>query len=180
MLSSSLLLDKNSSSYMGQSQTELEFREDRTIITSDQVPSAYPFHVAESIITIHGQKYKVLQSTMQVVEALQGYLEWVEECVEKDKLQANILSKIGEYFSAYSSHVRDLILNKGALNYGKIKSKSITGKHLLIAYSQLKLVKIIATMIAQRTPKFQDNISPIREKFDKNMADISKKFRLIL
>jgi hypothetical protein len=48
----------------------------------------------------------------------------------------------------YNTHVKDLILNKAALNYGKIKSKSITGKHLLIAYSQLKFIKTVSTKIA--------------------------------
>lgn len=59
-----------------------------------------------------------------------------------------------EFFITYNAHVKDLILNKTALNHGKIKSKSITGKHLLIAYSQLRLVRVIVAMIGKRCLKF--------------------------
>lgn len=60
-----------------------------------------------------------------------------------------------EYLMMYNTHIKELILNKGALNYGKIKSKSITGKHLLIAYSQLKFIKKVAEMMAKRYELFQ-------------------------
>lgn len=91
-----------------------------------------------------------------------------------------ILTKLVEYLTAYSNHVKELILNKGALNYGKIKSKSITGKHLLLAYSQLKFVKFVAHMIAGRWNKFAHNGEVVRERIEKNMGDVSKKFRTVL
>ncbi len=80
----------------------------------------------------------------------------------------------------YNTHVKDLILNKGALNYGKIKSKSITGKHLLVAYSQLKLIRLVALKIAKRNHKFQQHNEIIKDRLDKNMLDVSKKFRQVL
>jgi hypothetical protein len=54
----------------------------------------------------------------------------------------------------YNTHVKDLILNKSALNFGKIKTKSITGKHLLIAYSQLKFFKTIGSLVTNRYPDY--------------------------
>lgn len=91
-----------------------------------------------------------------------------------------ILSKIVEYFLAYNNHIKELILNKAALQYGKIKSKSITGKHLLLAYSQLKFIRLISQMLAKRWERFQQSHDLVKEKIDKNTADVSKKFRTVL
>ena len=65
-----------------------------------------------------------------------------------------ILKRIEEYLLTYINHIKDLILNKNALNYGKIKSKSITGKHLMLTYSQLKFMKLVNLMISQRYCKY--------------------------
>lgn len=86
---------------------------------------------------------------------MQRYLELSEEGGIGEKVEGTVLSKVMEFLVMYNSHVKELILNKGALNYGKIKSKSITGKHLLIAYSQLKLLKSVSGSIAQRLPNFK-------------------------
>jgi len=56
----------------------------------------------------------------------------------------------------YNTHIKDLILNKEALKYAKIKSQSITGKHLLLAYSQLKFFKLIVFLITKRFPPFTE------------------------
>lgn len=55
-----------------------------------------------------------------------------------------------EFIIMYNTHVKDLILNKEALKYGKIKTKSVTGKHLLIAYSQLMFFRLLTQLIANR------------------------------
>jgi len=55
-----------------------------------------------------------------------------------------------EFIIMYNTHIKDLILNKEALKYGKIKTKSITGKHLLIAYSQLMFFRLLTQLIANR------------------------------
>lgn len=52
-----------------------------------------------------------------------------------------------EFILMYNTHIKDLILNSEALKCGKIKSKSITGKHLLLCYSQLNLLKQIFNVL---------------------------------
>lgn len=50
----------------------------------------------------------------------------------------------------YTTHIKSLIINSEALKCGKIKSKTITGRHLLLCFSQLKLIKhIMEAMFAQ-------------------------------
>ena len=85
-----------------------------------------------------------------------------------------------EFLMMYNTHIKELILNKAALNYGKIKAKSITGKHLLIAYSQLKLLKAVSSTVAQRLPNFKELAEIMCDRLQKTMTDISKKFRTIL
>lgn len=80
----------------------------------------------------------------------------------------------------YNEYIKKLILAKEALNYGKIKSKSITGKHLVIAYSQLKLFKTVTLAIAKRFESFKNYSQIIQGLLEKNMSEISKKFRAIL
>ncbi len=46
--------------------------------------------------------------------------------------------RIREVLISYCNKIRTLILSSEALSLGKIKTKTITGKHLLLAFIQLK------------------------------------------
>lgn len=136
--------------------------------------------VSETVVKIKTDSYKIISSTLGVIELVQGYLEWAEEPGEVESVGSTVSNKAMQFFMMYNTHVKDLILNKSALNYGKIKSKSITGKHLLIAYSQLKFIKTVSTKIAQRLPKSKEMAEILAGQLAKTMAEISKKFRTIL
>jgi hypothetical protein len=80
----------------------------------------------------------------------------------------------------YNEIIKKLILGKEALNYGKIKSKSITAKHLVTAFSQLKFFKALSQAIASRFASFSGHAAIISGLLEKYMGEISKKFRVIL
>lgn len=42
----------------------------------------------------------------------------------------------------YNQYVKDLILKSEALKFNKIKTKTITARHLLVAYVQLKIIDL--------------------------------------
>ena len=50
--------------------------------------------VGEREVSVEGESFRMIGSTLGVVEALQGYLEWVEEAGEGEKLECTVLSKI--------------------------------------------------------------------------------------
>ena len=80
----------------------------------------------------------------------------------------------------YNTHVKELILNKGALAFGKVRSKSITGKHLLIAYSQLKFFRTVGALITRRFPEYEELSGLMAGRLQSSMGEVSKKFRSIL
>lgn len=43
----------------------------------------------------------------------------------------------------YNQYIRDLIVKGDAIKFGRIKTKSITAKQLIIAYIQLQVVEVI-------------------------------------
>jgi len=95
-------------------------------------------------------------------------------------LEETVLGKVMEFIIMVNENIRKLILGKEALNYGKIKSKSITGKHLVTAYAQLRFFRAVTQAIARRLPAFTAHSPIICGLLDKNMLEISKKFRAIL
>ena len=90
------------------------------------------------------------------------------------------MKKIEEYLLSYNTQVKDLILNKNALNYGKITTKAITAKHLLTTYAQLQFMRAVAGAIAERYNRFQESAENIKEKMNRHMVEINKKFIHIL
>ena len=73
-----------------------------------------------------------------------------------------MLSKAIEFIIMYNKYINRLIRAKEALKYDKIKSKSITGMHLVIAYSQLRLYKSATSAITKRFEFFQNHSPVIR------------------
>lgn len=104
----------------------------------------------------------------------------MEETGEGELLEETVLGKVMEFIIMYNENIKKLIIGKEALNYGKIKSKSITAKHLVTAYSQLKFFKGLTQAIAKRFSSFAGHAAIIAGLLEKNMAEISKKFRAIL
>ncbi len=70
----------------------------------------------------------------------------------------------------YNTHVKELILNKGALSFGKIRSKSITGKHLLNAYSQLKFFRTVGGLITRRFPEYAELSGLMLDRLHRSMS----------
>ena len=122
------------------------------------------------MVTLMGESFKMISSSLAVLDFLHGYLEWVEEAGEGELLESTVLSKVMEFIIMYNEYIKKLILAKEALNYGRIKSKSITGKHLVIAYSQLKLFKSVTLGIAKRFESFQHYSQIIQNLLEKNMS----------
>ena len=80
------------------------------------------------------------------------------------------MKKIEEYLLSYNTQVKDLILNKNALNYGKITTKAITAKHLLTTYAQLQFMRAVTGAIAERYSRFQESAENIKEKMNRHMV----------
>jgi hypothetical protein len=80
-----------------------------------------------------------------------------------------VLGKVMEFIIMVNENIKKLILGKEALNYGKIKSKSITAKHLVTAYAQLRFFRGVTTAIANRFPSFTAHSPIICGLLDKNM-----------
>jgi hypothetical protein len=110
----------------------------------------FDLQVSENIVTLLGESFKIISSSLALIDFIHGFLEWVDEAGEGELLESTVLSKIMEFIIMYNENIKKLILQKEALNYGKLKSKSITGKHLVTAYSQLKLFKILTLAISKR------------------------------
>lgn len=85
-------------------------------------------------------------------------------------LEETVLGKVMEFLIVYNENIRKLILGKEALNYGKIKSKSITAKHLVTAYSQLKLLNTLTESLSKRLPSFASHAPIVSSLLSKHMS----------
>ena len=65
----------------------------------------FEFKVSERLVHLSGLTFKMLSSTLTMVEIMHGYLEWVEEVGEEEALEDPILCKIMEIFMMYNVHV---------------------------------------------------------------------------
>jgi len=82
----------------------------------------------------------------------------------------------------YNEFVRELILKGGAIDLGRVKTKSITAKHLIIAYMQLQAIRIIyAGNIMQNRAGFTiSECEMMHNKTGTTMEEIRKKYQHIL
>ena len=76
LLSSSLLLDKNSSTLSISQYNEHETPEKPK--SHEEITSMYNISLAETIVKLNGKEYKLVYSAVLVVEGLLGFLEWVD------------------------------------------------------------------------------------------------------
>lgn len=76
-----------------------------------------------------------------MIKFLRRYLELYDDLMEIDK-KDDLQAKLTELLLMYVQFIRDLILKGEALKLGKINAKSITAKHLVITYIQLRLIDI--------------------------------------
>lgn len=105
----------------------------------------------------------MLSSTLAMVEIMHGYLEWVEEVGEEEALE-DLLGKIMEIFMMFNVHVGQFILERKALEESNSKSKTITGKHLLLTYSQLNFLRLLMEAVSNRFPQFSDKAFIVKGK----------------
>lgn len=82
----------------------------------------------------------------------------------------------------YNQYVKDLILKSEALKFNKIKSKSITARHLLITFVQLKIIDLMycGTIIQERIKISVEECSVMHAKLSSTMKEIQNKFKKIL
>ena len=116
------------------------------------------------MVHLSGLTFKMLSSTLAMVEIMHGYLEWVEEVGEEEALEDPILCKIMEIFMMYNVHVGQFILERRALEESNSRSKTITGKHLLLTYSQLNFVRVLMESVSKRFPQFTDKACLVNKK----------------
>lgn len=137
----------------------------------------FNFQVTERLVCLSGSKFKMLSSTLVMVEIVHGYLEWVEEVGEEEVLEDPILCKIMEIMMMYNVHVGQFILERKAIEESNSKSKTITGKHLLLTYSQLNFIRTLMENVSNRFPQFRDKAFLVNKKLTETMNSLKKRFR---
>lgn len=82
----------------------------------------------------------------------------------------------------YNEFVRELILKGGAIDLGRVKTKSITAKHLVIAYMQLQAISMIYAgyIMEQRVSLSKSECEMMHSKLLWSMEEIRRKYQHIL
>jgi hypothetical protein len=82
----------------------------------------------------------------------------------------------------YCQLLKDLILKNEALKFGKITTKAITAKHLVIAYIQLSVVDIFFTgpLMQNRVGVTPESCAGMHEEVQSTAGEIVKKYQKIM
>lgn len=139
------------------------------------------FKINPSYITLGNLKFKIVSSTEHMIKVLRMYLELNDEIPDKSK-KFDLLGKFTELILMYNEYIKDLILKGEAVKLDRIKTKSITAKHLIICYLQLQLIDALYTgdILQRRTELTKDNFSGMHKKMGATQEDIRKKYQKII
>lgn len=174
LMTNSLLLEKSSE--------DLEEDEMRQSIYNREKYSS-KFRVNPMYVTLGTFRFKVTSSTEEMIKFLKHYLELYDETGETDMDQKyELQARITEIILMYNQYIKDLILKSEAVKLGKIKSKSITAKHLVTAYAQLQAVDSLfcGEFLQHRISISEEECAVMHQKLKGTRTEIRAKFMKIL
>ena len=120
---------------------------EKSILMEKQAQKQSNFRIIRTDIMIEGQTFKITETVLLLVEIVEDYMLLAQFYPE---IGGQIAIKLTEMFRTYNSSSLQLIVHAGAVALGKIKTKSITAKHLALSTLCLRFCLFILDCIKNR------------------------------
>lgn len=90
--------------------------------------------------------------------------------------------KLTELIVMYCQYLKDLIVKGDALKLGKITTKAITAKHLVVAYIQMQVIDAFyaSFIMKSRVGLTKEECAIMHDKIAATQLDIRKKYMKIM
>ncbi len=119
------------------------------------------FRIIRNDIIIEGKTYKVTKAVLLIIEIMEDYLLLAQNYPQ---LKQDVNAKLIEMLRVYNFDSKELIINKKALELKvkKIKTSSITSKHLALSSLCLKFILYLLKSIENHVTL--EGIGPLRKE----------------